>query len=46
MNSLGTAKNRKDTELNEEQAYFLMTLLDNSEVVVDFKDQLTAAFLE
>jgi len=44
MNSLGTAKNRKDTELNEEQAYFLMTLLDNSEVVVDFKDQLTAAF--
>lgn len=37
---------QKEYFLNEKQAIFLMTLLKNSEVVVDFKDNLTSAFFE
>lgn len=42
----GFAKSREIALLNEDQATFLMTLMSNSKIVVDFKKRLVKAFRE
>ena len=41
---LGTSSYTKYYVLTEQQAYFLMTLMDNNEVVINFKRKLIQAF--